>query len=507
MNPKMSKTIYYFLSSLLLSFAFIAIYLATKWGIGLTPDSITYIQGARGILRNIDFAGIGTHYPPFYFILLALSGLFFESIIFSARYLHIFIFVANALLFGYLLKSKTQSQWIFLLGLSIFISAAATFTTHVMAWSEPIFITFMLLNFHFISEYLCIRKNSHIILAAVFAALAVITRYIGITLIFTCLYVVLTEAQRSLKERLKNAFYFGLISGLPMFFWLLHNSLTQNQITSRSFASHIISFKQIEQGLETVGSWFFLSIDKAYLLIIVIAVLGWLYWKSYYKENPKTSGEYQLLKVSTIYMVVYIVSLLISISFFDAHTPLDQRILLPVFLCLMLIILLLFKKCLDNFKTYARTALYIGAGVFLLVQIIILEKNSAFFINNGIIYNGVGYSSRIWMTSKTIDYIRTLPTKAVIYSNGPEVINILLDRPSTMIPYLINTGDRSSNQTFSAQFDNMIGDIKSKNGYLIYFVNVNWRWYLPSLKMLVQLLPDFTIYKTEDDFIFLPSKK
>ncbi|MGB5157496.1 MAG: glycosyltransferase family 39 protein [Desulfobacterales bacterium] len=238
MNHKMSKPSYYLLSFSLLGFAFLVIVLATKWGIGLTPDSIAYIQGAKGILKNIDFADIGTHYPPLYFALLALSSLFFESILLSARYLHIFIFVANALLFAYLIKSKTQSQSLFILGLSIFISAAATFQTHVMAWSEPIFITFMLLNFHFFSEYLWKGRSLYLILAGVFAALAFLTRYVGITLVITCLYIILIHSQQQLKERLKKAFLFGLVSGVPIFFWLLHNItsvptlIIDNRVTS-----------------------------------------------------------------------------------------------------------------------------------------------------------------------------------------------------------------------------------------------------------------------------------
>lgn len=507
MNTKISKTIYFILSSSLLLFAFFVVFLATKWGIGLTPDSITYIQGARGILKNIDFAGLGTHYPPFYFILLAFTGLFFESIIISARYLHIFIFVINAFLFSYLLKSKTKSQWLFLLGLSVFISAPVTFKTHVMAWSEPFFVTCLLCNFHFISEYLWKRQNKHLMLAAIFAALAILTRYAGVTLIITCLLIIITESRRCLKERIKNTVYFAVISGLPMFFWLLRNELTQQQITSRSFVLHMISFENIQQCLETIYGWFFLSPDNGYLLAVLVMISGWVYWRYYFKDSgEKNTGNYQLLKVSMTFAVVYIAFLFISKSFFDAYIPFDQRILLPVFLCLMLIIIILFKKSSDNFSAFTRTVLILFACMFVSVQMIITQKNLAFFVDQGIMYNGVGYSTKIWVTSKTVYYARSLPKHAVIYTNAPDVLNLFLDRPSRMIPYFMNPLDRVRNQEFSAQLENMIADIKSQNGYLIYFVNINWRWYLPSLQMLVQSLQGFTLYQTEDGFIFSPPK-
>lgn len=226
------------------------------------------------------------------------------------------------------------------------------------------------------------------------------------------------------------------------------------------------------------------------------------------QREPRTFRGLSLIK-SEHYLCccLHLVPMHIDIFFRCIHTPLDNRILLPVFLCLMFFMLLLFKKCSDNFRQLTRVLLYMVACVFLLMQIMTFQKNLALFINDGITYNGVGYSSKIWITSKSVDYVRSLPERTVIYSNGPEIINLLLDRPSTMIPQFINPVNRLKNQNFSAEFKNMMEDIKSNNGYLVYFVNINWRWYLPSLPLLVQSLKDFEIYKTEDGYIFLSRKQ
>jgi hypothetical protein len=180
---------------------------------------------------------------------------------------------------------------------------------------------------------------------------------------------------------------------------------------------------------------------------------------------------------------------------------LDQRILLPVFLCMILIFLLIAKKTLCVFNKTVKIVLYSFVAVFLLAQLNNLKQILPNYINYGI-----GYSSIIWTQSKTIDYIKNLPGQPVIYSNGPDIINLFLDRASLMIPNRVNPVDRLDNRDFSEQFQAMVENIKSKNGYLVYFVYVDWRWYLPPLPMVAELLPEFNIYQTEDGFIFSPPK-
>ena len=65
----------------------------TKWGIGIVPDSVSYISGARGIPIKGNLNSLGTHWPPLYFIVAAVSGLFHENLLTSLKWLQILLFV------------------------------------------------------------------------------------------------------------------------------------------------------------------------------------------------------------------------------------------------------------------------------------------------------------------------------------------------------------------------------------------------------------------------------
>jgi hypothetical protein len=68
------------LAALIMLAGFVAVLLATGRGVGVTPDSISYIGGARSLLAGDGFSMPGnvpmpiTHFPPFYSLLLAAIG-------------------------------------------------------------------------------------------------------------------------------------------------------------------------------------------------------------------------------------------------------------------------------------------------------------------------------------------------------------------------------------------------------------------------------------------------
>src|SRR5687767_13052410 len=79
----------------------IAVSAATRWGVGITPDSIAYIAGARSVLSGDGFAMPGaepapiTHFPPFYSFILAAIGVIGPDPLTVARWLGALVFAAN----------------------------------------------------------------------------------------------------------------------------------------------------------------------------------------------------------------------------------------------------------------------------------------------------------------------------------------------------------------------------------------------------------------------------
>ncbi len=77
----------------------ITILVATRWGIGLSPDSIIYIAGARSFLsgsgfRIPSFQGVFEpvkHHAPFYSMFMALVGLLGVEVALTVRWFNAFL--------------------------------------------------------------------------------------------------------------------------------------------------------------------------------------------------------------------------------------------------------------------------------------------------------------------------------------------------------------------------------------------------------------------------------
>jgi hypothetical protein len=116
--------------------------------------------------------------------------------------------------------------------------------------------------------------------------------------------------------------------------------------------------------------------------------------------------------------------------------------------------------------------------------------------------NGSFFASRRWQVSELMAGVRALPRQTLIYSNAPDALDILADRPSRMIPNLFNPGVRRTNPDFQQQIAGMMQELAQKDGVLVYANMIDWRWYLPTAEDLRKHLPLNPVYQGDDGFIF-----
>jgi hypothetical protein len=185
----------------------------------------------------------------------------------------------------------------------------------------------------------------------------------------------------------------------------------------------------------------------------------------------------------------------------DAHTPLDPRLLSPVYV-LSLIFFVSVSWNISRLKKNPR--LWWGILAISLVLIFIKSGHtmaSAIHLRQ----EGRGYTNRVWRKSETIAYVKSLPGKAVIYSNGPDAIRFLTGKESTYIPRKVSASTLLSNVDFESQIRAMQNDLTRNDAIIVYFDNISARWYLPSKKELENLyripvllrLQDGTVYRAK----------
>ena len=82
----------------------------TRWGAGVSNDSVVYIRAARFLAEGFGFSTISdsgriiplTHFPPLFPALLSTGGFFNIDPLVGAKFLNHFLFFASVLLVGLL---------------------------------------------------------------------------------------------------------------------------------------------------------------------------------------------------------------------------------------------------------------------------------------------------------------------------------------------------------------------------------------------------------------------
>lgn len=496
-NLKLSRNTWFWtLISLLTILVSCQLYLTTTWGAGLSPDSIAYIKGAKSILKNWNLTGTGTHFPPLYPVLIALTSLITGDILTALRLLQITITALNFILITLIVWKATNKALLpTILCSLLFVTSQSVLYVHTMAWSEGLFCCFTLLGFYFLALYFEHegRRFPALTFSAVSIALAFLTRYVGITLVITgCITLIIYADGKKLK-RTATALYFGFISSLPMLLWMGHNWLSHNTATDRTIVFHAVSLTRIKIGIHVFLNWLYLPQEYPFILLIMLVLVATFHF--IYSKDTKTDQSNKTFEIFSIFILIYISFLLIAITLFDAHIPLKVRILFPVYLAFIPGLLVILGHRIKQTKSIRLVSYPVFFALFLLAfaQIGLQQEYLSYASTNGI-----QFASKRWIQSEMLQWLKKLPQDTIIYTNGPDAVYIIANRPSKMIPRVISPGDRTENKHFVNEIKEMAAQVSNGKGVVIYFDIITWRWYLPTIKQLSQILPLQLKYRCRD---------
>lgn len=470
----------------------------------MSPDSVTYMRGARSILENGNLNALGSHWPPLYYLLIAFSMVLTDDFALALRWLQIVTLVANLVCFSCIIwRFSNRETCPALVGGLLFVTAPAVFYIHAMAWSEGAFCLFALLGFSFLARYLESENSVTLLLiSSLCIGLAFITRYAGITLIITGMIALVFNSRKKVVKRLLPCLFFGFSSSFFMLIWMGKNWIVSHEASfSRVFSLHPVSMGEIQQGLRVFLNWLHLPTEYPLLLLVVLGVVAIIYGIT--RRQALATHAHKLPEISFIFVSVYIPFLLVSISFFDAHTPLDNRILIPVYIFFFLGTILLAQRF--PLTQWGRKPTYLLLVLFVFLSVSQFTNQLKFV--DQVKANGLHFAAKEWVESETLRWLKDLPKDAVIYTNSPEPLEIYTGRSGKMLPNHTYAGSRLPNTKVMQDVTVMADEMVRTNGVIVLFNSVTWRWYLPTLTQLRQVLPLETVYEGKDGIVVrLPGK-
>ena len=245
-------------------------------GMALPWDTVAYISVARSLLDGAGFTRFDGHplvaFPPFYPILLAASSFGVLDPYATASPLNAVIFGLTVFSGGYYLKRRLSAEtgasetgtaptgMASLLAVGGALALALSLPMARIAsegLSEPLFMLLALLALIQADRLLREGKGSALLWAALFAALACLTRYIGIALLGVIMLLLLAQPRIGLMRKARRIVVFLAIAAAPTALWMLRNFTQWETFTGhRDFPVRPLP-ELLEQTLGVLTGWAF----------------------------------------------------------------------------------------------------------------------------------------------------------------------------------------------------------------------------------------------------------
>jgi hypothetical protein len=497
-----------------------ALVYATPYGPGLINDSVVYIGGAENILAGNGYSrtsGGGEIKPltvnvPLYSYTLAAVAKTGVDLIKAGWLTSLACFVLNGFLAAWLTLRLTRSKTWAVLAALLVATSESVLRAHTFALSEPEFITLMLASLLLIT-YGVERKNWYFPAAAgALVSLAYMTRYIGLSLLATGIaaFFVFSKTWRERLVKIGLFLPFSLLGGI---LWFARNLAVSGNAANRSLLYHPLTTDKLQEGAQTLMTFLFPErfnlYDKfpalfntlAVLVIFALVAQVYLFWKNAGKVNEADSvSERQIAFIVAIQTIFYFVVLLLSLTFLDASTALENRQLVPSFICLILLVVYLLYRLeqrggWQSWLALGLTAVILLAGAY--------DGRRAVIDLHA---DGQGYASAYYRNSQTIDALKRMPPMT-IWTNRVPAVNLLADRPAYALLAPIDPLTRQKRPNYDSSLKGIRQTVLNGDTILVVFEAkqvlddpVEGQW----LKDLTKDIPP--VFESDDGMIFAVQK-
>lgn len=160
----------------------------------------------------------------------------------------------------------------------------------------------------------------------------------------------------------------------------------------------------------------------------------------------------------------------LSITFFDAHTPLDARILAPL---LPLSLLVLCGVAGNRYQSL------LAATLLVWVALAVPEMSRAW---PAAMHNGIGYNTWGLMGLDVLAVADELPAEAPIYTNIGELFYLHRDRETQQLPLIYHPSTGQANQSVAAQWEAALTAMREYGGVVVWSPLSGYRTYLPTVE-------------------------
>jgi hypothetical protein len=422
---------------------FIMVHLYTKYsGAGISPDSIMYMSTARNLNDHLGYTYFGgkpiVAFPVFYPTFLAIAQFITRTDpLILAPYINGLLLATLVFLSGLIMERFTSKWYKWFILLAIVLSPSLL-EIYSFLWSETLFMVWMLIFIIACHHYGQVHTTKALVTLAIVTALALITRYAGITLVGTGGLLLICDRELALRKKIKHIVLFGIISISLLIANLVRNAMVTHTGTGPRYKSLTSLSENMHYFGTVMCDWFTLS-EKQYglaftiTLLLILAFITAFLLNTFRNKSMYNSYENIIIAFFIVYALFMIISATIS-----RYERINNRLLSALFIPFLLgctyWIPIALKKAAPKFRLpLAVVALLVGV-VFITGE---RSKDMQRYDDESE-YGVPGYADDSWNKSALIYTLRTRPhifePAYPIYNNACEGFYFFTGRGSQYIP-------------------------------------------------------------------------
>ncbi|TET47096.1 hypothetical protein E3J62_02455 [candidate division TA06 bacterium] len=482
----------------------------SRFGPGVSPDSVAHVSTARNLLSGKGYVQYdGSRFvscPPLFPTLLASIGLCGFDPLGVARYLNAICFGAIIFISGLWLLKNIQPLPFALLGAGALLLSKPLIGVSAFAWPEPLFVLLVLVFVVEAGEFLERGKSLSFILLTISAMLAFLTHYLGIAVILAGLVILYLKPSITPVRRFVNLIMFATISALPTIVWLVGNRIVSSELTREIALGSFPIAQNLWFALHAVSKWFLpLRMPTTARIVIFsllfILMLGLLAAITARDRNRWARSNLPQIMPSLCFLLIYLGCLVASATGV-AFGGINDRLLSPIYVPLILLMVFTFDNLREfpdrHFLRKAFTiTLIAGFSIWLAYRASRVTKVTWMSFRDG----PGGYATAAWRESNLVQHIRRYPLHGQVYSNAPDAVYILAGESARLSPRKHPSHSPKSTPDDILKFKTTL--VSGTDTYLVWFENNYRASYLYSLQELRSMFDVDTVAATSDGAVYL----
>jgi hypothetical protein len=469
------------------------------WGLGVSPDSVSYLVGAQNIIQGYGYTFSGnwiTLWPPgFSFFVALVKVLFCIDLNHAVLVFQVFLFV----LLGFYMErtlnlihpTNWHLRWTVVFAFMFSVPLASTTT---MVSTELVFISIQMAAFYLLLRWVETKKEKILIQIGILIAIAIMVRFAAVALFGSVFLVIFGSSTASTRR--KNLFVYVLCGILAPLIYHILVHFWLSAPTPREFIFHPISASQLKWSFWYFRGWFNGLPGFNFLFGFFVLVFSLLFIKS--RKNHSSFGPNIVLIATGLNLVVYYLFLVFSASFFDKHIPLDNRLLAPM----APFVFILIYQVLVYFYLHAKW--FIWASFLIFIPASVLYSSMRLWKSHYEI--GQQYSGK-----EFAEYDKPIRTylrnhRGLTFTNAPDLIFYKLNVADNLLelPKKSNPNTGLANPNLERDLQRLERSVMDSSAQIILFQRVDWRFYHPTVLELRKLLPKAE-FKVEGSAIIVRS--